>query len=92
MDLGVKSASVYHVVAAPIEGNGRDDFLIALPNGDLDAIADRDGKGALLWKKSFDAGLLDVIVADVDGDGSPEIIVAADDSTVRILKPARSPR
>ena len=92
MDLGAKSASAYHIVAAPIAGNGRDDFLVALPNGDLAALAERNGKGVLLWRKSFDAGLLDVIVADVDGDGQPEIIIAADDFTVRILRPASGPR
>jgi hypothetical protein len=92
MDLGVKSVSAYHIVAAPLEGSGLDDFLVAMPNGDLEALAERSGKGVLLWKKPFDAGLLDVIVADVDGDGRPEIIVAADDFTVRILRPPPDPR
>lgn len=92
LDLGVKSEAAYHIIAANLEGSGRDDFLVAMPNGDLDCVGERRGKGVLLWRKSFDAGLTDVIAADLEGDGHPDIIVSADDDTVRILKPGSGPR
>jgi outer membrane protein assembly factor BamB len=87
VDLGAKSDSAFTVAAADLDRDGRDEFLVAMPNGELVALADRAGKGAVLWRTTFDAGLRGVIVADLDGDGKAEIIVECDDLTVRILKP-----
>jgi hypothetical protein len=44
------------------------------------------GAGAVLWQVSFDAGVREAILADVDGDGRLEIIVETDDGRVRVLK------
>ncbi|MEI8045479.1 MAG: hypothetical protein WCL11_28985, partial [Verrucomicrobiota bacterium] len=63
-----------------------DNFLVGLPNGDLLALDEQNGAGVVLWKVSFDAGVREAILADVDGDGRLEIIVETDDGRVRVLK------
>jgi hypothetical protein len=86
LDLGTKATSPINVVSGDLDGDGRDNFLVGLPNGDLVAVDEQNGAGVLLWKVSFDAGVREAILADVDGDGLLEIIVETDDGRVRILK------
>ena len=86
LDLGVPTFWPIAVTAGGLTGEGRDHFLVCLPNGELVALAGRDGQGVVLWKKTFEAGLWEALIADVDGDGVSEIIVQTDDGTVRILK------
>lgn len=86
LDLGSRTSWSVPVAAAALGGGEADAFIAGLPNGELVAITERDGTGQVLWKKAFDAGVLDVIIADVDGDQAAEIIVETDDGRVRLLK------
>ncbi len=86
LDLGVPTLWPISVVAGDLTGDKRDNFLACLPNGELVALAERDGVGIVVWKKQFEAGVWEAIIADVDGDGLDEIIVHTDDGFVRILK------
>ena len=84
-DLGTRATQPFNVVSADLDGDGRDEFLIGTPKGDLYAL-DEDGGGHVLWKLTFEYGIREAIVADVDGDGMAEIIVELEDGSIHILK------
>jgi len=90
LPLGVDASPAVQVCSGDIDGDGRDNYLLGLGNGDLVALDERSGQGIVLWRKRFPAGVRGVIIADVDGDGRGEIIVETEDYSVRILKPAPS--
>ena len=85
LDLDCPRSAPISVCAADVDGDGRDEFLTALPDGRLLAIGERDGQGAVLWSVQFDAAVTDCIVADVFGEGLPALVVETDDGWVRIL-------
>lgn len=87
MDLGVPPHNT-SVVAADVDGNGRDEFLVGLMDGRLIAVRESDGEPNVLWQTRFDAAVANPIVADVDADGLAEIIVSTSDGYVRVLKAA----
>lgn len=88
LDLRVASAGPMRIACGDIDGDGRDNFLIGLENGELVALDERNGKGVVLWKAQFNTAVRDTILADLDGDGLVEIIVQTDDLSIRVLKPA----
>jgi outer membrane protein assembly factor BamB len=61
-------------VACDIDGDGREEFLYA--NGKL-LRAVRNGK--VVWEINLLAGITQLAVADVDGDGTSEILAGAED-------------
>src|SRR5262249_61889059 len=83
---GWRATLPVNVVSADLDGDGRDNFLMGLPNGDLIALDERNGAPVLLWKLTFEAGVREAIVADLDGDGLAEIAVELEDGTIRVLK------
>jgi hypothetical protein len=86
VDLDAGTLWPVSVVAGDLTGSGVDGFLVGLPNGELVAICEAAGQGAVLWETRLDAPINEAILADVDGDGLCEIILSADDGTVRVLK------
>ena len=75
-----------NITAGDIDGDGRDNFLVGLPTGELVAIDEKAGRGVVLWKLDLDAIIYENILADVDGDGAAEIVAITDDGYVRILE------
>jgi outer membrane protein assembly factor BamB len=84
-DLGSRASMPFNVVSADLDGDGRDEFLVGTPKGELYALSE-SAAGHLLWKKSFEGGIREAIVADVDSDGIAEIIVELEDGSIHILK------
>ncbi len=84
--LGTRAATAFNISSGDVDGDGRDNFLVGLPNGDLLALDEKNGRGFVLWKKTFDAGVREAVMADVDGDGKAELIVDLDDGRVKVLK------
>ena len=68
-----------------LDHDGRDEFLVGLPDGRLVAVGEGQGQGARLWEVRFDAGVNDAILADLDDDGLAEIIVETEDGFIRVL-------
>lgn len=85
LDLGCRATLPINIAAGDIDGDGRDNYLVGLPNGNLVALEEKEGRGAVLWTYTFDIGIRDVIVADVDGDGFAEIIVETEEGCIRVL-------
>jgi len=84
-DLGV-APSRTSIVSGDLDGDGSDEFLTGLPDGQLICLKhDLDG-GRILWTKQFDAALYNPIIADIDGDGFAEIVVSTSDGYVRIIE------
>jgi hypothetical protein len=89
LDLNLESSTLPQIASCDIDGDGRDNYVFGMANGELVALDERNGKGRILWKKWFPAAIRNTVVADVDSDGRAEIIVETDDYAVRILKPHR---
>lgn len=83
-DLGTVPESA-SVVAADVDGDGRDEFLVGLPDGRLLAVGETPFGPAARWEVQFSALAGNPIVADLDGDGVGEIIVATADGFVHVL-------
>ena len=86
LDLGVPTSWPIACATGDLDGDGRDEFLVGLPNGKLRALAEDGGAGKVLWEVTFDVGVRDAIIADLDGDGLAEIVVETEDGYVRVLK------
>lgn len=86
LSLGAKTITATNVLSGDVDGDRRDNFLVGLTNGDLVALDEKNGKGFVLWKVTFDAGVNEAVMADVDADGRAEVIVALDDGRVKVLK------
>ena len=74
-----------NITAGDVDGDGRDNFLVGLSTGELVAIDEQAGRGVVLWKLDLDAVIYENILADVDGDGTAEIVVITDDGYARVL-------
>ena len=85
LDLGTAPNGT-SVVAADIDGDGRDEFIVGLPDGRLLCIGEGDdAQGLIEWSVAFDVAVANPIVVDLDGDGIAELVVATADGQVRWL-------
>jgi hypothetical protein len=82
---GVEATYPTRVVACDIDGDGRDNFVLGLANGQLLALDERGNSAAVLWRAAVGSAIRDVVVADLDGDGKGEIVVETDDGRIRVL-------
>ena len=88
LDLGTRLfGSIIPVIVCDIDHDGRDNYIIGLPDGTLVALDEtKQGNGVVLWKKHFDYSILDVIAGNLDRDGLAELIIVTSDGMVRVLK------
>ncbi len=89
LDLGVLAIYPSRVTAADVDGDGRDNFLVGLSNGELMALDEEDQKGVILWKTTLDAPILETRMADLDGDGLADIIVETDEGRIHVFRSAQ---
>lgn len=83
LDLG---RPVSRVIAADLDGDGRMELLFGCDDGQLHALAERDGQPRILWSVPLGRRVGEPILADVDGDGLPEILVTAEDGRLYCLR------
>jgi hypothetical protein len=62
------------------------ELLFGCEDGKLYALGERDGKPWLLWSVTFGRRVGEPILADLDGDGRPEVLVPAEDGRLYCLK------
>lgn len=89
LDLGVKATSAISVVSGDLDGDGRDNFLVSLPDGRLLCLDEVGGRGRVRWEVRFEAAVGEAIIADVEGDGRAEIVACLDSGEVKVLKGGR---
>jgi outer membrane protein assembly factor BamB len=89
LDLGVKAIYPPRVTAGDLDGDGRDNFLVGLSNGELVALDEKNGRGFVLWQTTLDAAMRETQMADLDGDGLAEIIAETDDGRIRVFRSSK---
>jgi len=87
VDIGIVP-SYTPIISGDVDGDGKDEFLVGFPDGQLLCIGEQEGQAQVLWRKQFEAAVANPIIADVDKDGEAEIILSTADGYVRILKAA----
>jgi hypothetical protein len=78
-------ASCSDVTGCDIDSDGDPEFIFSTSHGALYAVGDAAGKPRVLWKADMGVALGPPILADIDGDGKTDIIVAGEDGRVRVL-------
>ena len=86
VDLGCRATTPINLIAADVNGDGRDEWLAGLPDGRVVAVREREGRGEVLWEFRCDRPVRDLIFADVDGDGKGELVVETEEGCVRIAR------
>jgi hypothetical protein len=91
------AASCSDVAGCDIDGDGNPEFIFGTSHGAIYAVGDAGGKPRVLWK--LDTGVSQggataagthgvqggSVLADMDGDGKTDIIIAGDDGRIRVL-------
>jgi len=72
-------------VAADIDGDGRDEFLLGVNRRVVAVGETAEGDGSIQWACELPAVPTTPAIADTDGDGLAEIIVMGDDGVVYCL-------
>jgi len=73
------------LVSFDAKGDGSTEVLFGAGNGHLYAVGERDGQPAILWRHPLGRAVGSPVVADVDLDGEPEILVPVEDGTLACL-------
>ncbi|MBI3866607.1 MAG: hypothetical protein HY290_32395 [Planctomycetia bacterium] len=78
---------VSRMIAADLDGDGRQELLFGCDDGKLHALGERDGKPRLLWSVPLGRRVGEPILVDLAGDGRPQILVTAEDGKLYCMKP-----
>jgi outer membrane protein assembly factor BamB len=73
------------VTSGDVDGDGRDELLVGLPDGRLLCVADEAATPRVRWTVDLGAGVDDAWLAAVDGGPGAGIVVATADGAVRVL-------
>jgi outer membrane protein assembly factor BamB len=80
------NASASDTGACDINGDGLPEFVFGTSHGDLYALADDNGKPRVVWHKKFADSVGAPVIADVDNDGSSEILVPLGSGELCLLR------
>lgn len=87
LDLG---RPISRMIAADLDGDGRQELLFGGDDGKLHALGERDGRPKLLWSITLGRRVGEPILVDLNGDGRPQILVTAEDGKLYCLQAAIS--
>jgi outer membrane protein assembly factor BamB len=83
LDLG---RPISRLIAADLDGDGRQELIFGGDDGKLHALGERDGQPRLLWSVALGRRVGEPILVDLDGNGRPSILVTAEDGKLYCLK------
>jgi hypothetical protein len=86
LDVG---ASCTDVTTCDIDNDGREEFIFGTSHGALYAVGDDEAKPRVLWKIDTGTALGAPVLADISGNGKPEIIVPGEDGRIRVYGAGR---
>jgi len=76
---------VSDVISGDRDGDRCGEMLFGSGNGQIYAAGEKDGQAVVEWEYEFGRTSGGPILADLDGDASPEILVPVEDGTLRCL-------
>lgn len=77
--------SLKGAVVADIDGNGADEILLRTAPATLGAVSARGGRPKILWQVTLPAEPVHTIIADLNGDGTGEIVTGCADGSLIAL-------
>jgi hypothetical protein len=83
-------ASCSDVAGCDIDSDGNPEFIFSTSHGGIYAVGDDAGKPRVLWKLDTGVSMGPPLLADFDGDGKSDIVVAGEDGRVRVFGAAKA--
>ena len=74
------------LIVSDIDGDGRPEFVFGTSHGFLYALADAGERARVVWKAHLPASVGTPVLADVDNDGTSEILVGLGDGRLCLLR------
>jgi hypothetical protein len=68
-----------------VDGNGAPEFVFGTSHGALYAVGDAGDNARVLWRRDCGSCLGGPIMADIDGDGASDMVVAGADGYINLF-------